>query len=656
MSFGRKGSKSAVSGTRVAIVVIIIVILVGGAYVAFSLTASTSSSSTIQTSSSSSSSTTEIHNTSTASSAVQTSSSTTAQQNETLTWETSETPFDFDPGLGGTGYDFNIQQNIYEPLIWFNGSSPTNVIPWLAQSYTESPDGRTFNFTLRSGINFADGEPLNSSAVYFSLNRLLVIDGTLGNYGHCLGQAWSVQQMLNRNLSCFFSGSQSYNATWVRQVLGQDLIQITGPMTFTLHLQEANSAWKYIFASNWADILAPEWVMNQDLSLWTQANLGYTLPYASLSGNLTERIYQYLVDEGSTCNTGDSPGGCATTYLTLSSQGSMAGTGPYILVSFNPSTNDIVLRANPSYWGGAYQYMGGAKAVPHISTIYVNYVPQFTTRELDLSSASKSGQPFIIDLPADQLFDVANRNTWLQNNTLSSIIPGVSLYGPNTYFGLKSIMFATNVTNALTGSYYSFQPFADQRMRLAFADSVNMTEINVDINNKLGIVANGAVPPSIPPVGSYNPNLKPLYSQNLTAVQDLLLSAMMHPITQFTMKNGIAASPELFNNTFGCTALSKSGTCSNPVTQSIALVYPTGDSVNQAILGQMAAVVNNVSLTYNMGLTVSVEPLPLGQQNVYAFQGSLYVSAFQTSFDYPWATDFLEQFYSQTGRQAGPAA
>ncbi len=57
-------------------------------------------------------------------------------------------------------------------------SCSTCIIPWLAQSYTVSTNQRQYTFTLRTGITFADGEQFNSSAVYFSLNRLLVMDGS----------------------------------------------------------------------------------------------------------------------------------------------------------------------------------------------------------------------------------------------------------------------------------------------------------------------------------------------------------------------------------------------------------------------------------------------------------------------------------------------
>ena len=36
----------------------------------------------------------------------------------------------------------------------------------LAQNWTVSPDGRTYTFNLRQGVNFSDGNPLNAYQVW----------------------------------------------------------------------------------------------------------------------------------------------------------------------------------------------------------------------------------------------------------------------------------------------------------------------------------------------------------------------------------------------------------------------------------------------------------------------------------------------------------
>ena len=323
-------------------------------------------------------------------------------------------------------------------------------------------------------------------------------------------------------------------------------------------------------------LLAPNYVTQHDVALWNQSSNGYTLPYPTLSGNLTNRIYQYFVDEVSTCNAGATPKGCGTTYLDGSYNGSLAGTGPYEIQSASQTTGDVVLAANPHYWGWTPMPKTLSGPVPAFQTVDINYVPTITTREVDLQAAAASGRAMTIDLTGDHLYDVADRSAWLANGTLQSILPGVSLYGPYTTHATLYEPFDMNVTNPLTGSYYTFQPFADRRLRLAFADSVNMTEINTDSNNNLGKVANEAIPPGLPPVGSYNSSITPLYSFNTTAVQDSLLAAMQHPLTQFNFFNGTAAPLGFFNNTFGCSTLDSSGQCAHPVTQSITLAYYVG--------------------------------------------------------------------------------
>ena len=542
-------------------------------------------------------------------------------------------------------------QNIYENLLYFNGTSSAVTIPWLAQSWNQSSDGKTVTFTLRSGITFQDGEQLNSTAVYFAFNRILIDDSSTPN-NHGTQGAWIVQQLVNKSLSTFFSGPQNYSQAWAQQVLNENFVQITGPMTLTLHLQNPNAALNQILSDDpLAAIIAPDYVMSHDLPLWKTA--GYTLPYPSPSGNATTMINQYLMDLASTCNTGATPSGCAKFYLDDSVQGSQAGTGPYSLTSDNTQSNNIVLSANPSYWGGA----NPTKITPQIKTIDINYVPDPKTAELDLENAAKSGQAMAIDLPGDHLYDVANRTAWLNNNQLESTTPGISLYGPVS--GLSTLFdpFYTNVTNPLTGTYYTFQPFSDVRFRLAFADSVNMSQINVDVNNKLGEVATNLVAPGLAPAGSFNSSIQPRYSYNPDAAAQELLQAMASPISSFTFFNGTAAPAGTFNNTFGCNPLPTSGSCAHPVsTPAINLYVGAGDTIDTQIFTQIAQTFNNISSTYNMGLQVSVVPEPTGALLTQAFssQSPYYMYALGWFADYNWVVDFTIQMYAPGGSYPGP--
>jgi len=530
------------------------------------------------------------------------------------------------------------------------------VIPWLAQSYTASPDLKEYSFTLRSGITFANGEPLNSTAVYFSFNRVLLEDSSTP-VSHGTQASWLLQQLLNTSLSSVLCCSQTYNQDYVNAVLAQNFVQVTGPLTLTIHTINPSAAFGYIIAGLWGAIIAPQYTMQHDLALWKASSAGYNLPYPSPSGSTMSQFKEYFDDEVATCNTGITPGGCGTTYLDGSYQGSLAGTGPYEIQSFSASTGDVVLQANPSYWGGPFQFSGGQKLVPHFTTVEFKFVPDQTTREIDLRNAASSpGAAMAIDVANTNLYDVADRASWITQGKLVSSIPGVSIYGLYTFFGTLFDPFDTNVTNSFTGSFYSFQPFADQRLRLAFADSVNMTDVDRTVNNNLAPVASNVVPEGIPPPNSFNASVKPIYSFDPDKVQSLLLDAMQHPITSFHFTNGTLAPAGLFNNTFGCTALNKNNQCSNPVTQSMSLYYATGDDVDQFILGQIAGVINNVSTTYNMGLSVSIVPLPLGELTAEAFStpSHFYMYSLGYEMDYPWVLDFLGPMLAPGQSYTGP--
>jgi len=539
---------------------------------------------------------------------------------------------------------------VYESLVSYNGSDPFHVTPWLASSYTISSDGKTANFTLRPNIKFADGEPLNSTSVYFSFNRLLILDGSWSS-NHGTQASWILQQLENKSLSTYFGGTQPYTTTWVQEVLNQNFVQITGPLTFTLHIQNPNAALVFLLANNaWPTIIAPNYTMTQDLALW-KSN-GYTLPNPTLTGNLTNQITQYFDDEVSTCNTGATPHGCAVTYLDNSVSGSMAGTGPYTIASVNPQTNEIKLSANSNYWGGGYS----TAIHPQIPNIDIQYVPDPTTRELALQNAAKSGQAMAIDVVQDHLYDVANRNAWLQNNTLVSTIPGVSLYGPVSGLDVFFDPFDTNVTNAQTGTYQTFQPFADLRIREAFADAVNITDVNTHINNKLGTVATNVVAPGLNPLGVYNSSIQPAYSFNPDAAARLLIQAMQNPITSFTFENGSVATG-VFDNSFGCTTFNSGGTCTSPIaTPTIGLYYGAADTVDGQQLTQIASVINNISTTYNMGLTVAPIPVPTGVllSNAFSHTNPYYMYNLGWFADYNWVVDFTFAMYAPTGTYGGP--
>jgi peptide/nickel transport system substrate-binding protein len=74
-----------------------------------------------------------------------------------------------------------IDLNTYDTLITQKGPDDLNTyVPVLAKSWTISPDGKEYTFTLRDDVKFASGNPFTADDVKFSLMRLKNIKGNPG--------------------------------------------------------------------------------------------------------------------------------------------------------------------------------------------------------------------------------------------------------------------------------------------------------------------------------------------------------------------------------------------------------------------------------------------------------------------------------------------
>ena len=62
------------------------------------------------------------------------------------------------------------QAMVYEPLVQYKADG--TIIPWLAESWVVSPDGKTFTFKLRPNVTFSNGQPFNATAVTQNLNAI----------------------------------------------------------------------------------------------------------------------------------------------------------------------------------------------------------------------------------------------------------------------------------------------------------------------------------------------------------------------------------------------------------------------------------------------------------------------------------------------------
>ncbi|MAE77032.1 MAG: hypothetical protein CMJ85_09210 [Planctomycetes bacterium] len=80
-----------------------------------------------------------------------------------------------DPAAASDGESAKVIDSLFETLLAFDTDvqSPTRLVPGLATDWNHSADRMTWTFTLRRGVRFHDGTPLDAEAVKFSLERLV---------------------------------------------------------------------------------------------------------------------------------------------------------------------------------------------------------------------------------------------------------------------------------------------------------------------------------------------------------------------------------------------------------------------------------------------------------------------------------------------------
>ena len=126
-------------------------------------------------------------------------------------------PPHLDPTSAAAGaIDQVLYTNVFEGLTRF--AEDGSIVPGLARSWTISPDGRTYTFTLQGGVRFHDGTAMDALDVKFSLDRARAEDST------------NAQKAL-------FAGIES--------------VEATSPGTVLVKLKEANG--QFLFNMAWGD-------------------------------------------------------------------------------------------------------------------------------------------------------------------------------------------------------------------------------------------------------------------------------------------------------------------------------------------------------------------------------------------------------------------
>ena len=352
-----------------------------------------------------------------------------------------------------------ILNQVYEPLVWFDKAT-TNLIPWLAESYNVSSDGLTYTFNLRKGITFHDGTAFNAQAVKFTLDRTVLINDPASAVpylnGHLVGAAT-------------YAASKK-TSTDAQAYLANNAVEVVDDYTVNIHLASPDPVFPNYLTATDCFIVSPTWV---------NAHGGVT------PGQPNTQMQQ-------------SPG--------------QAGTGPFILTSWDAQAQSAVLTRNANYWGTPY---GTGPA--QLKTVIIKIIANENTRLLDLQAGGcdltylspNVGLPQIIDMP-----------TWLNSGTIKVTAPGVAFRGPFPTLSVRYLAMCQN-TKDTSGNPLPSQPFANKLIRQAMSLAFDHATYLSATYNNFAIQPNGCVAKGC---FGYDPTI-PLATQNLDQAKQLLNQA-----------------------------------------------------------------------------------------------------------------------------------
>lgn len=383
-------------------------------------------------------------------------------------------PSTFDPPIAADVYSLEPLQNVYEPLLQYNGSSDTIVpivasqVPTVANGL-ESSNGLNYTFPIRQDQKFSNGDPVTAWDVYTSIVRdLLFTQGAPSTEGYLLAAdllpwgGWA-------------SGSLSYDN--ITSAITVD----NSTQSVTFHLLMPDLTFLQRFASLWGtQILDYSWLSEHGQNI-----------------TFTESGFEYYTQFANQAN--------YNSYIRYH----MMGSGPYMVGSFILGQS-ILYVPNPNFV--PIPGIAGYNKTP-TEEVQVYWVGSSETALLML----ESGQANVVTgLPST---DYPTLNSMKSQNKISmTSFPSDEVWYYVYNFNINESMLST------FGSQYSVPSnyFANQYVRQAFSYAYNYTNyLDNILGNKLygvnfGSSIDGLIPYGMP--GYQSPSqLSNVPNYNLTA-------------------------------------------------------------------------------------------------------------------------------------------
>ncbi|MCL4408229.1 MAG: ABC transporter substrate-binding protein [Thermotogae bacterium] len=502
-------------------------------------------------------------------------------------------PFDsMDPAWAYDTASGEVQWQVYENLVQYDGTSTVNLLPMLSTNVPSVADGTildngtTYVFHIRQGVYFHNGDILTPQDVVYSLERTVIFDRSGGPSWMLAGPLFPmidgqyvstiVQVVANElglsnplnytslsSLGIFATGTKNPLTDKYKQALVDTFnllakdFEIKGNDVI-IHLPQPYAPFLYILAhgANWSSILDQKWAA--DHNAW--------------DGAADDWWYYH------------NPVESADPLRSIEN-----GTGPYELQYWTPGREMSFVRFD-NYWG---------KPAPTKYAV-IKYVNEFTTRLLDLLS----GQADVIYVPIQNVSQV-------QNNPNLTISFNPTLEIDNIYFTWNIAAQGNSYIGSgkLDGNGIPPDFFSNLDVRKAFEYLFPYKQYIDQVWGGHAVQPNSAI---IDGLLGYDPNI-PMYEQNLAKATEYFKTAY----------NG-----ELWQKGFKFTA-----------------VYNTGNTARETALQALSNYARQINPKFQINV---VGELWSNFLNDYlAEKLPMYMMGWLA--DYPDPYDFADAYFASTG-------
>ena len=168
-------------------------------------------------------------------------------------------PQTVDPALAYDVASCELVENVYDPLIFFRAASSNTYVPWLATSYTISPDGLTYNFVIRTGVQWQNPVygTVTPTDVAYSLQRVLVRD-------YSKGPAWMLWYPIFGLYKATDYGdiTQPAVATALGNLINNAITSSASSVTINFQTGKAYTPFLGILAQTLGSIVCKQWCIN----------------------------------------------------------------------------------------------------------------------------------------------------------------------------------------------------------------------------------------------------------------------------------------------------------------------------------------------------------------------------------------------------------